>query len=156
MDSIAVVSVNIYLNEADLFFETDSDSETIRTRLAECISNGQKIHLCANDFEAMDLYVQVSYMIREILPESEITLFTDNLAFLNYADSFNHLNEDDKVIRLDNLVDHRERIFDEYVLLGDFSDYPLLCDFVSSGRYERTQVLIPTLNELEQSLIDYL
>ena len=156
MDSIAVVSVNIPVNGTEMLFGTDSESRSIRTALSEGISNGQKIHILANDSETMDLYVQISYMIREILPESGITLVTDNMAFLNYADSFNHLCEDDKVIRLDDNIEHRERIFDEYALLDDFSDYPLLRDSISSGRYERTQVLIPTLNELEQSMVDYL
>ena len=156
MDPIAVITVNIHSNRAALEFGTDFSQEAIKGELAQRIQDGQRIHILANNLSDMDLYVQISYLIRELFPFSKITLVTDNQVFLNSADSFNHLRERKKLIRFDNNVEHQESVFDECVLLEQMSDYSLLCDQIISGKYEDVGILIPAGPELKQAAIDYI
>lgn len=156
MDPIAVISVNINAERASLLFETDIGQEEIKELLTGKIHDGQRIHILANNLSDMDLYVRISYLIRELFPLSQITLISDNRAFLSGADSFNYLRQKNKVIRLGDHVEHQERIFDECAFLDQMSDYSLLCDHIISGEYENAGVLIPPGPELKQAAIAFI
>ena len=153
MQRINTILIGEYSAISAFTITRESAVDEMKQMIKNQIELNKEIHLLAADTENIDLYVLVSYLIREISPESKLICVTCSQNFLDQLQYFNHLTDDAVVI---DGVEYHQKIYDEYVILPSFDDYMSLKHDFQEGKYEKTELILPSRDQIQRDILVYI